>query len=56
MFNTSKISKELKNLPQSADIWRNLEKVTTLAMANKVFLEDVTEISQMRILSSHKKK
>lgn len=36
ILSTSKISRELKSLPQSGDMWHNLEKVTTLAAANKI--------------------
>lgn len=36
LLSGSKVANELKNLPQSADIWKNLEKVSALAMANKM--------------------
>ena len=36
LLSTSKVATELKNLPQSADIWKNLEKVSALAVANKM--------------------
>lgn len=54
MFNVSKISKDLKNLPQSADIWRNLEKVATLAAANKISGRRNGNISNAHIVFSQK--
>lgn len=54
MFSMSKISKDLKNLPQSADIWRNLEKVTTLAAANKLSGRRNGNISNAHIVFSQK--
>lgn len=54
MFNTTKISKDLKNLPQSADIWKNLEKVTTLAAANRISGRRSGNISNAHIVFSQK--
>lgn len=54
MFSKSKISKDLKNLPQSADIWRNLEKVTALAVANKMSAKRNGNISNAHIVFSQR--
>ena len=35
ILSTSKISKDIQSLPQSADVWKNLEKVASLAVTNK---------------------
>lgn len=51
---TSKVSKDLKNLPQSADIWHNLEKVATLAAANKITGKRNKNIANAHIVFSQK--
>lgn len=54
LISGSKISKEVKNLPQSADIWHNLEKVATLAMANKISGKRSGNIANAHIIFSQK--
>lgn len=54
LLSTSKISKDLKNLPQSADIWKNLEKVATLAAANKLSGKRNGNIANAHIVFSQK--
>ena len=50
----SKISKDLKGMPQSADIWHNLEKVATLAAANKISGRRNNNIANAHIVFSQK--
>lgn len=54
LLSTSKISKDMKNLPQSADIWHNLEKVATLAAANKISGKRSGNVANAHIIFSQK--
>lgn len=54
MLSTSKISKDLKSLPQSADVWRNLEKVATLASANKISGKRNSNVANAHIVFSQR--
>lgn len=54
MLSGSRIAKELKNLPQSADIWHNLEKVATLAAANKISGNRNNNIANAHIIFSQR--
>lgn len=54
IMSTSKLSKELKALPQSADIWHNLEKVATLAAANNISGRRHNNIANAHIIFSQK--
>lgn len=54
LLSTSKVSKDMKNLPQSADIWHNLEKVATLAAANKISGKRSGNVANAHIIFSQK--
>ena len=54
LISGSKIGREAKNLPQSAEIWRNLEKVAHLAMSNKLAGKKTNNISNAHIVFSQK--
>ena len=54
MLSSSKISRQLKNLPQSADVWHNLEKVATLAAANKLSGKRSGNVANAHIVFSQK--
>jgi len=54
MLSSSKISKDVKALPQSADIWRNLEKITTLAAANSLAGKRNNNLANAHIIFSQK--
>lgn len=54
LLSTSKIATELKNLPQSADVWKNLEKVSALALANKMAGRRNGNIANAHIVFSQK--
>ena len=54
LISTSKINKDLKNLPQSADIWKNLEKVAHLAVSNKLAGRKSNNISNAHLIFSQK--
>ena len=50
----SKVSKDVKNLPQSAEIWKNLEKVATLAAANSLAGRKSGNLANAHIVFSQK--
>lgn len=50
----SKISKDVKNLPQSVDMWKNLEKVATLATTNAMTGKRSGNIANAHIVFSQK--
>lgn len=54
ILSTSKISKELQSMPQSAEIWHNLEKITTLAAANKISGKRNNNIANAHIVFSQR--
>ena len=54
LISSSKISKDIKNLPQSSEIWKNLEKVAHLAVANKLAGRKTNNISNAHIIFSQK--
>lgn len=54
LMSVSRISKDVKNLPQSADIWHNLEKVATLAAANKISGKRTGNLANAHIVFSQK--
>ena len=54
LMSTSRISKEMKALPQSADIWHNLEKVATLAAANTISGKRNNNLANAHIVYSQK--
>lgn len=54
LLSTSKISKDIKALPQSADIWKNLEKVASLAASNAISGKKNNNISNAHIIFSQK--
>lgn len=50
----TKLKKEIKNLPQSAEIWANLEKVAALAVANKLRGSDTNNVSNAHLVFAQK--
>jgi hypothetical protein len=54
LLSSSKISNDLKKLPQSGDIWHNLEKVATLAAANSITGRRNNNIANAHIVFSQK--
>lgn len=54
LLSTSKISKDIESLPQSADVWKNLEKVATLAATNKYAGKKSNNIANAHIVFSQK--
>lgn len=54
MLSMNKVSKDLKGLPKSGDIWHNLEKVSTLAAANKLSGKRNGNIANAHIVFSQK--
>lgn len=54
LLSTSKISKDVKGLPQSIDVWKNLEKVATLAAANKLAGKRTNNVANAHIIFSQK--
>lgn len=54
LLSTSKISKDVESLPQSADVWKNLEKVATLAATNKYAGKKSNNIANAHIVFSQK--
>lgn len=54
LLSTSRISKDVKNLPQSIDVWKNLEKVATLAASNKLAGKKTSNIANAHIVLSQK--
>ena len=54
LISSSKIGKDMKNLPQSAEIWKNLEKVAHLAVSNKLAGRKSNNIANAHIVFSQK--
>ena len=55
LLSKTKINKNVDDkLPQSADVWRNLEKVATLAVANKMSGKKSSNIANAHIVFSEK--
>lgn len=54
LLSVSKINSEVKNLPQSADVWKNLEKVAALAVANKYSGKKSGNVANAHIVFSEK--
>lgn len=55
LLSKTKINKNVDDkLPQSADVWRNLEKVATLAVANKMAGKKSSNIANAHIVFSEK--
>lgn len=54
LLSTSKINSDVKNLPQSADVWKNLEKVASLAIANKYSGKKSGNVANAHIVFSEK--
>lgn len=54
LISSSKISKDIKNLPQSSEIWKNLEKVAHLAVSNKLAGRKTNNIANAHIIFSQK--
>lgn len=55
LLSKTKINKDVDDkLPQSADVWRNLEKVATLAVANKMAGKKSSNIANAHIVFSEK--
>ena len=50
----TKFAKDLKNLPQSGEIWRNLEKVAQLAVANKMRGSSKNNVSNAHLIFAQK--
>lgn len=54
LLSTNKLNKDIKNLPQSAEVWKNLEKVATLAASNKLAGKKTNNIANTHIVLSQK--
>ena len=54
LISGSKIGRDLKNLPQSAEIWKNLEKIAHLATSNKLAGKKTNNIANAHIVFSQK--
>lgn len=54
LLSTSKINADVRNLPQSADVWKNLEKVAALAIANKYSGRKSGNVANAHIVFSEK--
>lgn len=54
LLSISKIDKNVKNLPHSAEVWKNLEKVSTLAMSNKISGKKDGVVANAHIVFSEK--
>ena len=54
LISGSKIGKDAKNLPQSAEIWKNLEKVAHLAVSNKLAGKKTNNIANAHLVFSQK--
>lgn len=54
LLSVSKINADVKNLPQSADVWKNLEKVAALAVANKYSGKKSGNVANAHIVFSEK--
>ena len=54
LISSSKIGKDAKNLPQSVEIWKNLEKVAHLAVSNKLAGRKSNNIANAHIIFSQK--
>jgi hypothetical protein len=54
MLGITKIKKDLENLPVSADIWNNLEKVSKLIISNKLSGKQTNNIANAHIIFSQK--
>lgn len=54
MMGMSKIKKDVENLPQSSDLWNNLEKVSKLAVANRLAGKGSGNVANAHIIFSQK--
>jgi len=54
LFSTNKIDKDIKNLPQSADVWNNLSKVSVLAVSNTIAGKKTGNVANAHIVFSQK--
>lgn len=54
LLSNTKINKDMKNLPQSADVWNNLEKVAHLAITNKLTGNKTSNVANAHIVFSQK--
>ena len=52
LLNASKINKDIKSLPKSAEIWQNLEKIATLAVANSMTGKKTGNVANAHIVFS----
>lgn len=54
LLSVSKISDESRNIPKSSDVWKNLEKVAALAIANKYSGKKSGNVANAHIVFSEK--
>ena len=54
LLSTAKIKKNIENLPQSLDVWKNLEKISQLALANKIAGKASNNIANAHLIFSQK--
>jgi len=54
LLGVEKIKKDIKNLPMSSDIWQNLEKISRLAVSNKLAGKKSNNIANAHIIFAQK--
>jgi hypothetical protein len=54
LLGVEKIKKDVKNLPMSGDIWQNLEKISRLAVSNKLSGKKTNNIANAHIIFAQK--